>query len=96
MHGVTCLKQRPCSSHPRAQVDLASMYIQSSVRGICNAPAVPSASCLAVQPGTGHLALTSASGSLQFFDALRQVGLWRDGTAVLCRVPYTTYCICLC
>lgn len=53
------------------QVDLATMSIQASVRGICCAPATSVDDAVALAPGAGHLALLSAAGSLQFYDPVR-------------------------
>ncbi|KAL4450611.1 hypothetical protein ABPG77_000967 [Micractinium sp. CCAP 211/92] len=56
-------------------VDLASMHVQCSIRGICSiASSLRSASpsaCIALQPGTGHLALASAAATLQLYDPRR-------------------------
>lgn len=50
------------------QVDLASMNVQCSVRGICCSS---STSCITVQPGTGNIAVASAAATLQLYDPAR-------------------------
>lgn len=64
-------------AHPAAslQVDLASMHVQCSIRGICSVnPSLDSSAhltCIAPQPGTGHLVLASAAATLQLYDPTR-------------------------
>jgi hypothetical protein len=57
----------PASS---VQVDLATMHVRCSVRGISCAPAAPVAARMVAQPVTGHLALASSAAALQFYDPL--------------------------
>ena len=66
------------------QVDLGTMHVRCSVRGIrCNASAWPAASGMLVQPSTGHLVLASSSGALQFYDPVR---------CCLCPMQFHTRC----
>ena len=54
------------------QVDLGTMHVRCSVRGIrYNAGAWPAASGMLVQPSTGRLVLACSSGALQFYDPIR-------------------------
>ncbi|KAL4433604.1 hypothetical protein ABPG75_000045 [Micractinium tetrahymenae] len=83
----SCLQSIACCSGDPSRVavslsdnvirmaDLASMHVQCSIRGICSVPAsaggaAPSG-CIALQPGTGHLALASAAATLQLYDPAR-------------------------
>lgn len=69
--------QLACSHLPRlffVQVDLASMHVQCSIRGICSVASslpISRSACIALQPGTGHLALASTAATLQLYDPRR-------------------------